>query len=132
MIHRSPERIKQNGEVFTPAALVIQLLNLIPNPDWTALMVDPYCGDGNILVEILNRKLLAGLTPYQALTTTRGVDIMPDNVTECRRRLLNMVPATTENIQLINDNIVCADSIHDFDICAWKSNNQLIKELLSF
>ena len=90
-IERDQTRVKSTGEVFTPDAAVQQMLSKIPadffnNPSKTA--IDPACGDGQWLAEILWRKLEAGHNFEQALSTIYGVDIMEDNVIECRRRLL--------------------------------------------
>jgi len=45
-----------------------------------------------------------------ALKTTYGVDIMPDNVEICRKRLQGPNP-TKEIINIVNQNIVCSDSL---------------------
>ena len=88
---KSSKRVKDAGEVFTPTELVDDMLNKLPqdvftNPEKT--FIDPACGDGNFLVRVLERKIQNGSTPLQALQTTYGVDIMPDNIEQCRQRLL--------------------------------------------
>ena len=88
---KSKKRSDALGEVFTPQWLVDDLLNELPqdvftNPEKT--FIDPACGDGNFLVRVLERKIQNGSTPLQALQTTYGVDIMPDNIEQCRQRLL--------------------------------------------
>lgn len=90
-VERDQNRVKSTGEVFTPDVAVQQMLDKIPadffsDTDKTA--IDPACGDGQWLVEILWRKLNHGHSFEQALSTLYGVDIMEDNVIECRRRLL--------------------------------------------
>ena len=87
---KSKERIKNTGEVFTPEWLVDEMLDKLPQSlfqDPTKTYLDPACGDGNILVRVLRRKIENGSTPLQALQTTFGVDIMPDNIQQCRKRL---------------------------------------------
>ena len=59
-VERDQTRIKSTGEVFTPAAAVNKMLDMIPLDffaDPTKLAGDPACGDGNWLVEVLWRKL---------------------------------------------------------------------------
>ena len=65
--------------------------------------LEPACGDGNFLVEILRRKLEVIKKRYhdsqleferycfQGVGSVYGVEILADNVTQCRSRLLDMV-----------------------------------------
>jgi len=58
---KSVERVRDLGEVFTPAATVEAMLDLMPAEIWSSnpspTFLEPACGDGNFLVAILNRKL---------------------------------------------------------------------------
>jgi len=58
---KSAARVRDLGEVFTPAATVDAMLDLIPESMWqphpSATFLEPACGDGNFLVAILQRKL---------------------------------------------------------------------------
>lgn len=90
---KSKKRIKATGEVFTPAWLVNEMLDKLPPELWansTKTYLDPACGSGNILVEVVRRKIANGHEPYWALKRTYGVDIMPDNIEECRERLVEV------------------------------------------
>jgi ubiquinone/menaquinone biosynthesis C-methylase UbiE len=49
--------------------------------------LDPACGTGNFLVAVVEKKIEAGLSAKEAIKTTYGVDIMEDNIIECRRRI---------------------------------------------
>ena len=98
MIIRSKERIRQTAEFFTPPPLVNQMLDDLTSAAkgkcWTdpaKTFLDPACGDGNFLVAIVRRKIANGSTAQEALATTYGVDIMPDNVREARKRVLRTV-----------------------------------------
>jgi hypothetical protein len=89
-VEREKSRVKSTGEVFTPTALVQEILYKLPleqfsDPDKTFL--DPTCGDGQFLSEVIIRKVENGSTYEQALATTYGVDLMEDNCLECIRRL---------------------------------------------
>ena len=116
---RSKLRSNKLGEVFTPSWLVRELIDKIPDlffEDKTKTYLDPACGSGNILVEVLNKKIQHGSTPLQALQTTYGVDIMPDNVLECRKRLFEVAykhdPSPTKKWEtILLTNIRCANSL---------------------
>jgi SAM-dependent methyltransferase len=88
---KSKERSNTHGEVFTPSWLVNEMLDKLPENQWTnsaKTFIDPACGNGNFLVEVVRRKIEAGSHPYLALKATYGIDIMPDNIEECRDRLV--------------------------------------------
>ena len=110
-IEREQTRVKATSEVFTPTPLVQEILDKLPqeqfvDPDKTFL--DPACGDGQFLGEILIRKMENGSTFEQALSTIYGVDLMQDNVELCRERLL----CEREDLRhIVEQNIVCADGL---------------------
>ena len=116
-VERDKHRVKQTAEVFTPTLLVQEMLDkleeqdptLFSNPNRTFL--DNSCGDGQFLSEVVIRKMeRSGCTLEQALKTTYGVELMEDNVNECRKRLAGPEP-TPEIIEILNKNIVCHDAL---------------------
>lgn len=113
-IERDKLRVKQTAEVFTPTPLVQEMLDKLPQElfeDPTKTFLDPSCGDGQFLSEVIIRKIsMSGCTLEQALSTTYGVELMEDNVKLCKERLAG--PNPTEEIWTILDtNIVCADAL---------------------
>jgi len=113
-IERDKFRTKQTEEIFTPDWLVEQTIDdfLKTEPiafnDPTSIFGDPCCGDGQFLGAILIRKMKAGADFETALSSLRGVDIMPDNVELCRDRLL----CGQEHLRhIVERNIVCADAL---------------------
>ncbi|MCL1624079.1 hypothetical protein M2R47_07485 [Moraxella sp. Tifton1] len=61
---KSKKRVADFGEVFTAEREVNAMLNLLPDTIWhniTATFLEPACGNGNFLAEILSRKLNAVL-----------------------------------------------------------------------
>ena len=110
---KSKKRVKELGEVFTPPALVEEMLDKLPLEVWATdkTFLDPTCGTGNFLVAVVERKVKEGSTPLQALRTTFGIDIMDDNVRECRERLLEAVGNPGGGEEIVKRNIVCADSL---------------------
>lgn len=107
---RTEERKKQLGEVFTPIPLVNEILDKLPdeiwdNPDKTWL--DNSCGTGNFLIEVKRRLLERGHTLENVLGRIYGVDIMQDNIDDCRERL---DPDNKYN-KIMKNNIICADGL---------------------
>lgn len=92
-VDRESDRVKKTGEVYTPTALVIEIMQkmLESDPDVFApgkTVIDPACGDGQFLVPVKWYKVLHhDMTEQDALNDIYGVDIMPDNVEVCKRRL---------------------------------------------
>jgi len=89
-VERTVQRVRETGEVFTPSALVVEMLQYcdleVFAPGRTVL--DPACGDGQFLVAVKLVKVLHhGMSEVDALADIYGVDIMRDNVDLCRRRL---------------------------------------------
>lgn len=87
---RTSDRVQLTAEVFTPTPLVVEMIRRLPlealGPGQTVL--DPACGDGQFLVAAKWVKILHhGMSERDALGDLYGVDIMPDNVELCRRRL---------------------------------------------
>ena len=116
-VERDKLRIKQTAEVFTPTPLVQEMLDKLEEQD-TTLFSDPNktfldnsCGDCQFLSEVVIRKIeRSGCTLEQALKTTYGVELMEDNVNECRKRLAGPNP-TPEILEILNKNIVCHDAL---------------------
>ena len=110
-VDREKTRVKATGEVFTPTPLVQEVLDQLLQDqftDTTKTFLDPSCGDGQFLGEVLIRKMENGSTFEQALSTVYGVDLMQDNVELCRERLL----CGREDLRhIVEQNIVCADGL---------------------
>ena len=93
---KSKARVRVRGEVFTAAREVNAMLDLVKDEteNIDATFLEPACGDGNFLDEVLRRKLTVcrkrygrSSTDYEkfsflACTTLYGVDIMANKVTQ--------------------------------------------------
>jgi SAM-dependent methyltransferase len=105
---KSKARVRDLGEVFTPAWMVSDMLDQFPAEMWevhpSPTYLEPSCGTGNFLVAILARKLArvraSGLTtdtyaiwPYilEAVSSIYGVDISKENVKEARANMEDVV-----------------------------------------
>lgn len=117
------ERIRKYGEVFTPPEIVSHMCDLLEEespgafePDRTFL--EPTCGDGAFVVEILRRKFerCRCREDYTtALQSVYGLEIQPDNVAACIRRVTALCEAyfrpTKAEVQIINDHCIMCDSL---------------------
>jgi len=110
-VQRTQARVKATGEVFTPTPLVQEILEKLPMEQFTdpaKTFLDPSCGDGQFLGEVLIRKMENGSTFEEALSTTYGVDLMIDNVDLCRERLL----CGQEHLRhIVEKNIQCRNGL---------------------
>ena len=99
---KSKKRVADHGEVFTPPWLVEKMLDLVKGESERidSRFLEPACGSGNFLVPILQRKLAAVELKYgksdfekchhalQALTCCYGIELLADNIAECRANML--------------------------------------------
>src|SRR5438874_3934532 len=101
---KSKRRVADHAEVFTPPWLVEKMLDLV-KPETERIdsrFLEPACGTGNFLAEILERKLhvvearyVKSQLDYEryailAVSSVYGVDILEDNVRQCRQRLFGI------------------------------------------
>jgi hypothetical protein len=99
---KSKQRVADHGEVFTPAWMVEAMLNLVKEETERidSRFLEPACGSGNFLIQVLQRKLAAVEAKYAqsdferrhyallALMCIYGIELLPDNIVECRAHLL--------------------------------------------
>ena len=99
---KSKQRVADHGEVFTPAWMVEAMLDLVKGETERidSRFLEPACGDGNFLVQILRRKLARvqldyGKSDFEkrhfallGLMCVYGIELLPDNIVECRAHLL--------------------------------------------
>jgi hypothetical protein len=103
-IVKTKQRVADHGEVFTPAWLVEAMLDLVKDETERidSRFLEPACGSGNFLVQILRRKLAAVELKYGksdfarrhyallALMCIYGIELLPDNIAECRANVLEI------------------------------------------
>ena len=101
---KSKQRVADHGEVFTPAWMVEAMLDLVKEETERidSRFLEPACGGGNFLVEILRRKLAAvelkyGKSNFErrhyallALMCIYGIELLADNIAECRANMLEI------------------------------------------
>ncbi|MFC0820934.1 restriction endonuclease subunit M [Moraxella marmotae] len=136
---KNKQRVADHGEVYTNEREVNAMLDLVAaqvdNPEKTFL--EPACGTGNFLAAILSRRLALIAKKHKkvqydyekaaiiAIASLYGIELLADNVLECRERLLKIFsqhyqatfpkshkPDYLANIAFILDkNILCGDAL---------------------
>jgi hypothetical protein len=108
---KSKQRVADHGEVFTPRWMVEDMLNLVKaeSERIDSRFLEPACGSGNFLKSVLKRKLITvqaryGKSDFErrhhalfALMCIYGIELLEDNVEECRKNLLSIF---TEYLQV--------------------------------
>jgi hypothetical protein len=115
---KTKERVTNHGEVFTPGWMVEDMLDLvkIESERIDSRFLEPACGSGNFLKSVLTRKLASvhhryGKSPFErnhqalfALMCIYGIELLEDNVQECRSNLLKIY---CDYLQIKDDDRFC-------------------------
>lgn len=140
---KSKQRVQERGEVFTNEREVKAMCDLVKDETERieSRFLEPACGDGNFLAEIVTRKLAVVSKRYGksetdwekysvlAMSSVYGVDIMPDNAQECRARLFKIwekaykrkcktiLSADCQNAVrfILSRNVLCGDALTMLD-----------------
>lgn len=82
---------KSTAEFFTPYSIVKKMCDKIPESDWAdpdKTWLEPSMGHGQFILMILYRRIHEYKIPWMtALKNVYGVELMQDNVEECRERV---------------------------------------------
>ena len=131
---KSRQRVAQHGEVFTNPREVNAMLDLVRDESFRldSRFLEPACGDGNFLIEILRRKLsllkdIKSPTEWEfqsliAVGSCYGIELLEDNAEACRLRLFTEVreqmgrKGSTQGYEeslryMLRKNIVCGDAL---------------------
>ncbi|RLA79203.1 MAG: SAM-dependent DNA methyltransferase [Epsilonproteobacteria bacterium] len=136
---RCKTRVADHGEVFTAQREVNNMLDLVKQETIRidSRFLEPACGSGNFLVEVLNRKLEVVKAKYKksqveyekyltiSISSIYGIDILEDNINECRQRLYDIFDTKYSSIYkksckddvrdtirfILSKNIICGDAL---------------------
>ena len=106
-------------EFFTPYSIVKKMCDKVSDEDWsdpTKTFCEPCFGNGQFVIMIIYNRIIHGIDWQTALETCYGVELMQDNVDECKDRVINLLKSLeiAFNEQTARDimdhNFVC----HDF------------------
>ena len=132
---KSKQRVADHGEVFTPSWMVEDMLNLVKGESERidSRFLEPACGSGNFLKVVLQRKLSTVQSRYGksefernhyalfSLMCIYGIELLEDNVVECRKNLLDIFSAKLKidaesiwckaALVVLNANIIHGDAL---------------------
>ena len=133
---KSRQRVADHGEVFTNPREVNAMLDLVRDESYRldSRFLEPACGDGNFLIEILHRKLsllkdIKSPTEWEfqsliAVGSCYGIELLEDNAEACRERLFvgtqtarpHFKSSESDNYikslrYMLHKNIVCGDAL---------------------
>ncbi len=136
---KSKDRVRDFGEVLTPEKIVNDMLDLVKRETLRidSRFLEPACGTGNFLIEILRRKLDVVGKKYRkeqieyerysvlAVSSIYGIDLLEDNVIECRSRLFELYKEKYSKLYglfikkkllesvsyILSRNIICGDAL---------------------
>lgn len=141
------------GEVLTPANIVRDMLDLVRDESYRidSKFLEPAAGDGNFLVQILARKLIAvgnmGKDDYDrnlfiAVSSIYAIDIGNKNVVKAKSRMMEIIKSNYRKVQgreiddnmrkvieyLIDANIIWGNSLNGLREFGRKSNVSAIAD----
>ncbi len=132
---KSKQRVTDHGEVFTPQRLVEAMLDLVKaeSERIDSRFLEPTCGEGNFLREVLLRKLNTvqqrfGDSEFErrhyallGLMCIYGIELLEDNARSCRSSLANIFTEFINDPEdtkwrraaevVLNANIIQADAL---------------------
>lgn len=125
---KSKERVSQHGEVFTAEREVNAMLDLVAQETERieSRFLEPACGDGNFLIEILRRKLAVCRKRVEAQQYTQlqyernavlavssiyGIELLRDNAEACRKRLFSYFCEQYEELFADKCKQTCRDAV---------------------
>lgn len=121
---KSKHRVAQYGEVLTPKNIVSAMLDLVKQETERidSRFLEPACGTGNFLLEILERKLRVVESRYGksqleyeryailAVSSIYGIELLEDNAEECRKRLFEVFDAAYSRLFKTKTKEQCRES----------------------
>ena len=106
------------NEFFTPYSIIMKMCDKISEEDWSdpeKTFCEPCFGNGQFILAIIYKRLIAGVDLMTTLKTLFGVELMEDNVLETKDRILDMLDKMEIEyhrpsvMKILNKNLVCSD-----------------------
>ena len=144
---KSKQRVADHGEVFTPAWMVEAMLDLVKDETERidARFLEPACGSGNFIVQILKRKLAVVESKYgkhaferqhyalYGLMCIYGIELLADNIAECRANVLEVFAEylnleETDDLYLAATHVLSINLVHGDALTMRAVDDQPVKD----
>jgi hypothetical protein len=107
---------ERRDQRFTTVYTALKMLNNFPDEIWEdgKTFIDSECGIGQLIVPVAIIKRELGHS--EILSCIYGTELLQENVDVCQKRLLDVTDRNTPNLEHVQKNIVCCDSLeYDFE-----------------
>lgn len=134
LFRRKTSKISGTAEFFTPYSIVKRMCDKVSDEDWVdpnKTFCEPCFGNGQFVIYIIYNRIIHGINWRTALETCYGVELMQDNVDECKDRVIDLLNALgisfNENTarEIMDKNLVCSN-FFDWDFEHWKEINHSV------
>lgn len=144
---KSKQRVADHGEVFTPSWMVEAMLDLVKDETERidSRFLEPACGSGNFIVQILKRKLAAvelkyGKSDFErqhyalyGLMCIYGIELLADNIAECRANVLDVFAeylnlVETDDLYRAATHVLSTNLVHGDALTMRAVNGQPVKD----
>lgn len=86
MLSKYTEQYKK-GQFFTPANLAAKMIDAVPNDLWGKPVLEPACGDGNLVIALLDKMVELGLDPDAAVSLIKANELDVETAKVCEERV---------------------------------------------
>lgn len=92
MMYKFTEQYK-NGQFFTPANLAAKMIAAVPNDLWGKPVLEPACGDGNLVIALLDKMVELGMDPDAAVSLIIANELDVETAKVCEERVKQWMTA---------------------------------------
>lgn len=117
---------KEMGQWMTPDDIVTKMLDFAPQEWFSNNILEPTAGDGQIVIQILNRKIEYGMTPQEAIDTTFMNELDNNYYNKLVERISNWC---SEHNCSINENNIKNEDARYIDYNSWIGDFNIISNL---
>lgn len=120
-MHKYTDQYKK-GQFFTPTDLAAKMIAAVPDDLWGKPVLEPCCGDGNLVIALLDKMVELGISPDEAVSLVHANEIDEEIARACEERVKNWMAEHSCSKQSFTVTTYDA-SKHEFDKYVWVFTN---------